>query len=193
MILSKINEAQENLTTQRLRLVPIASQHREELWPHMSNSEISTYLAWSAHPDKAFCEKVINDLCQSRLQNKAIHWTIFQENKVCGLISFIDIRMNHLSWILNRSELAYWIAPAFQNQGLMTEACLEVIRFGFEVCQFHKIIVAHASENLPSAKVIDKLGFRYVGEEIDAFNKFGQWYNLKHYEMINGLENNENG
>ena len=183
-----LDKCQYEMSTQRTVLTPLVSQHMMGLWPHMSNPEISTYLAWTPHPNKDFCLKVIESLCQSHSGGSALHWTIFFENTICGLISLIDIRMKHISWTLNRSELAYWIAPEYQNKGLVTEACLKIIDFGFNVAGLHKIIVAHASENLSSEKVIKKLGFRYIGQENDAFNKDGQWHNLKHYELINHAE-----
>ncbi len=172
------------IQTERLNLAPISASHVDGLAPHMRNPEITQYLAWDIHPDKTFTENVVSNLVDGMNAQTGIHWTLIHNQEVCGLISYIDIRLRHLSWTLNRAELAYWLAPSFQGQGLMTEACKAVLKFGFDACNFNKVVVAHATENRASEKIIKRLGFRFYGEEEEAFQKNGVWHNLKHYQLL---------
>jgi RimJ/RimL family protein N-acetyltransferase len=68
--------------------------------------------------------------------------------------------------------------------GYATEAAKAVIEYGLRVLRFHKIRVYHAAENPASGRTIEKLGFRLVGEEVDAFFKEDKWHHLRHYELL---------
>jgi len=184
MKLDQLRQYDFRLTTDRLVLEPIDIQHAGQLFPFMKDPNTSQFLAWSSHPNAAFSQQVVESLCSNHRACKAFHWSIYFNSKICGLISLIDIKEKHLSWTLNRSELAYWIAGEQHGKGLATESSRRVMSFAFNDCNFHKVIVAHASENLASAKVIDKLGFRFLCEEKQAFNKDRCWHNLKHYELL---------
>ena len=65
--------------------------------------------------------------------------TLFYKDDICGLASLIDIRKQHLSWTINRAELAYWLAPAFQGKGLISEACWSILEYAFKQLKFHKV------------------------------------------------------
>jgi RimJ/RimL family protein N-acetyltransferase len=123
-------------------------------------------------------------LIEAQRTGKGFHWIASHADEVVGLISLIDVRREHRRWTLNRAELAYWIGLPFQGQGYATEAAAAVMEFGFEKLHLHKIRVYHAADNPASGRTIAKLGFRFVGEERDAFLKEGVWHDLRHFEML---------
>lgn len=67
------------------------------------------------------------------------------------------------------AEIEYCIGTAFQGKGYATEACLSVIRYGFEVIGLHKVQICARPLNLSSRKVIEKCGFVYEGTSRDYF------------------------
>lgn len=123
---------------------------------------------------------------ESRLHcpEKGVVWALFLEEKFIGLVSLESITRMLGVWKMDRAELGYWLDPSFHGQGIMTEAASEVMRFGFEHLNLHKIICGHVSENIASQKVIEKLGFRFLSERKEHFFRFGQWWNHKNYEII---------
>jgi len=127
---------------------------------------------------------MIASLVEVQKLGKGFHWVVRHGEVVVGLVSLIDVRRMHRSWTWDRTELAYWIALDFQGHGYATEASKAVIRFGFGPLNLHKIIVYHAADNPPSGRVVQKLGFRLVGDEREAFSKQGRWHDLRHYEML---------
>jgi RimJ/RimL family protein N-acetyltransferase len=58
------------------------------------------------------------------------------------------------------------------------------MRFAFGPIGLHKLAVYHAADNPPSGRVVEKLRFRHVGDERDAFSKGGRWHDLRHYELL---------
>jgi RimJ/RimL family protein N-acetyltransferase len=64
-------------------------------------------------------------------------------------------------------EIGYAIAPAFQRQGLATDAVAQMVRRAFEDA-IVRAVDAHTLGHVnPSTRVLEKSGFRKVGETID--------------------------
>lgn len=63
-------------------------------------------------------------------------------------------------------ELSYQIAVPFQNQGYATEVCSSIIDYTFDILGKKSIIARVDKENIPSVRLITKLGFRHIeGDE----------------------------
>lgn len=60
-------------------------------------------------------------------------------------------------------ELGYWIGEPYWGQGLIPEACRELLRHGFEDLQLDAVWGTHDVENIKSSCVMDKLGLKRIG------------------------------
>ena len=58
-------------------------------------------------------------------------------------------------------ELLYGIHPRHWGEGLVAEAAREVLRFGFEACDFDQVIAATDTPNQQSVRVLQKLGMTF--------------------------------
>jgi ribosomal-protein-alanine N-acetyltransferase len=172
------------LETPQLVLRAPGGEDAEKLWPLVSDSRLSTFLAWEPHRSIDETAAMVAALIDAQCTGTGFHWIASHADEVVGLISLIDVRREHRSWTLNRAELAYWIGLPFQGMGYATEAAAAVMEFGFEKLHLHKIRVYHAADNPASGRTIDKLGFRFVGEEKEAFQKNGVWHHLRHFELL---------
>ena len=172
--------------TQRLHLSPVSDSDSADLWPLVSDPRLCTFLAWEPHRSPAETAAMVTALTAAQLAGQGFHWTLRHAGALVGLVSLIDVRRRHRSWTLDRAELAYWIGVPHQGRGFATEAAAAVVDFGFLNLHLHKIRVYHAADNPASARTIAKIGFRYVGEERDAFRKAGQWHHLRHFELLAG-------
>ncbi len=74
--------------------------------------------------------------------------------------------------------------PGYQKKGIMTEVGVKVIDFAFKELGFHRLTVSHVSSNKASEQLINRWNFKYIGEEREAFQKNGIWYNHKLYELL---------
>jgi RimJ/RimL family protein N-acetyltransferase len=61
----------------------------------------------------------------------------------------------------NAYEIGYWIHKDFLNRGLATETAAALTRVGFEVGVVDRIEIHISAENLASASVPPKLGYRW--------------------------------
>ncbi len=173
-----------DIQTEHLTLTAPSEPDAEYLFPMMSDPRLTEFLAWEPHDSIQATKELLCSLGNAQRNGTGFHWTVKKNQLPVGIVSLIDVRRRHRSWILNRGELAYWIGLPHQNQGIACEAAASVMCFGFEKLGFNKLVVYHAVENSPSEKTVNKLNFRFVGVEREAFFKSNKWYDLKQYEVL---------
>ena len=156
----------------------------ESLWPAASDPEISRFMAWEAHTDKAQTLEFLKGEVARRAGGRGVTWGIFEGDAFCGIVSLIGLVHTHRALTYNKAELAYWLHRDFQGRGIATEAVRRVMEYGFDELGLHKIFVSHFAVNTASEKLIRRLGFRYVGEQLEEFQKDGVWHNHKSYELL---------
>lgn len=66
----------------------------------------------------------------------------------------------------------------------MSEAGQSVLRFAFETMHAHRIRCAAAQENIPSQKVIERLGFKQEGVAREAEFVAGRWVTHFVYSLL---------
>ncbi len=172
------------LKTERLVLRPLALADVEVLWPDISDPEIARQMAWEAHTDRSQTFEFLKNEVARRENGRGVTWAVFKDGSFCGIFSVIGLVRRHRALTYNKAELAYWISRKYQRQGIMTEAGRRVLQFAFAELKLHKLFVSHFSDNLASENLIKRLGFRYVGEQLEEFQKDGQWHNHKLYELL---------
>lgn len=177
------------LITERLELRPLSLDDTGALWKFVSDPELPRMMSWDAHKDPSETRKIIEMMIAAREAGTGYVWTLRHKNggEPFGMVGLHDLVRTVRAWRMDRAELGYWCGPTEErNRGLMTEAAREVVRFGFEDLGLHKIIVGCVKENEASRRVIEKLGFRFLGEQRDHFFRFDRWWNHLSYEMLAG-------
>lgn len=173
-----------DINTPRVHLRPVSGNDAPGLWPFVTDPEITRFLAWDPHEKLQQTVAMVNALQIAQQAGKGFHWGIWVEGQIAGLISLIDVKRTHRCWTINSAELAYWIGRPYQGRGLATEAAGCVLDFAFSRLHFNKISLYHAAQNTASGAIPLKLGFRYVGEQREAFCKDGLWHSLKQFELL---------
>jgi len=172
------------LKTERLFLRPISVNDLEDVFPNVTDPEIARHMSWEPHKSKHETKLFLERLQKEMHDERTYTWSIFIKDKFCGIVSLISVLRKHRALTYDRAELAYWVARDFHNQGIMTEACKSVVDFAFTNLNLHRLTVSHATANKASEALINKLNFRYIGEEREAFKKNGSWLNHKLYELL---------
>jgi len=171
------------LRTPRLVLRPVEAADSGALYPYVSDPELPRFMSWEAHRDPSETEAWIAVAQEGQARGTDLTWAITFQGPLVGMIGLHDITRQFRAWRVDRAELGFWMAPAFQNRGFVTEASREVVRFGFEALKLHKIIVGCVAENVRSRRVIDKIGFRLIGEQKEHFFRYSRWWSHLAYEM----------
>lgn len=171
------------LPTQRLVLRPLAEGDAPALWPYVSDPELPRHMTWEAHRELAQTEAFVSAMAKARAAGTNFVWAMQRDGVLVGLIGLHDVTRTHLAWRMDRAELGYWIGPAHQGQGLVTEAARALLRHAFAELGLHKVIVGCLRENVASRRVIEKLGFRLVGEQRDHAFRDGRWWDHLLFEL----------
>ena len=59
-------------------------------------------------------------------------------------------------------ELGYWLDEAYWGRGVASEAAEAVLNFALGTVGLKRLSSGHAADNLPSGRVLTKLGFRWI-------------------------------
>jgi hypothetical protein len=83
-----------------------------------------------------------------------------------------NLGVHTIAWHHDRCELGYWLSSAFEGQGYMSEAVIELTRVCFAT-GFKRVEIRCSPENTRSAAVAETCGFELEGH-------------LKKDRMVNG-------
>lgn len=81
-------------------------------------------------------------------------------------------------------HMGYWIDERVANQGIMTTAVALVTEHLFTSAHMHRIEIAIRPENVPSNRIVTKLGFQFEGVRKSFLHIDGQWRDHNVYVML---------
>lgn len=114
-------------------------------WPPKTNSSKDT---------QSFIKSCLVGLSD----NKEVACGIEYNHCLVGVITF-----NQINYDLKKAIIGYWVSEEYQGKGLITKSCKTLIEYAFEVLSMEKIQIHVATENIPSKKVCERLGFTLEG------------------------------
>lgn len=171
------------LETKRLILRPFTQADASDMFHNWaSDDEVTRYLTWPTHTEQRISEGILLNWVERYKEPDYYHWGILikETDQVIGSISMMNVD-NH-----NEScEVGYCIGRAWWNQGLMTEAFNEVLRFGLEVVGFERIVAKHDILNPASGCVMKKCDLQYEGTQRKALkNREGKLVDCMCYSIL---------
>jgi ribosomal-protein-alanine N-acetyltransferase len=155
------------LQTERLILRPLEERDAAATQPIFPQWEVVKHLLakvpWPYPPDGAATNMA--DCLTKRARAEALYWAITLKGADDELIGRIDLRPD----AGDHEMRGFWLDPAHQGRGLMTEAADLVTAFAFETLGWPELWVTNAARNTASHRVKQKQGFTLVEVTEDAF------------------------
>ena len=144
------------LKTERTILRPWRESDAECLYHFAKNPKIGPIAGWPPHKNIEESLEIIKTVF-----SKKETYAITIEDKAIGCAGFLFYPNTNHYWEDEGVELGYWIGEEYWGQGLVVEACKELIKHGFEDLNINKIYASFRHENHQSKRVLEKLGFKY--------------------------------
>lgn len=169
------------LETERLTLKRVTMSHSQNMFDLRANINAMRYLdrpiAQTLDDAINLIKRMDNDIDN----NTGIGWGIFLKNtnKLIGTIGYYRMKMENY-----RAEIGYMLMPEFWKQGIMSEAMMRVIDFGFYEMKLHSIEADINPNNIASAAILKKHGF--VKEAYFKENVYsnGQFLDTEIYSLL---------
>ena len=83
-----------------------------------------------------------------------------------------------------KAEIGFWLLPEYWGRGIMGEAMPQIIDYGFNNLNLHRIEGFVDSENVKCKKAIKKIGLNYEGTMVDNEYKNGQFLSTDIFAII---------
>ena len=165
------------LETERLRIRPYSEADIPELLPLVGERAVAATTLRIAHP---YTEDDAQSFLELAKQPDKL-WlaiTLRSEGQQIGGIG-LRIEQQH-----QHAELGYWLGVSYWGQGYATEASREMLRYGFEELNLHRIFATHFKHNPASGRVLKKIGMHYEGCQREHLLKWGQFIDSEMYGLL---------
>lgn len=170
------------IESDRLLLRQVSKDDVDEVIALRGNPENMKYIPRPLVTTTAMALEHIAMITEKIEQNIGINWaiTLKGNTKLLGIIGHYIIKPQDY-----RSEIGYMLLPEYHNKGITAEAINVVLNYGFEVLNLHSVEAIIDPNNIASAKVLEKNGFKkeaHLKENIFWNNRF---YDSEIYSLLN--------
>ncbi len=165
------------LASARLRLRPYTEADIAELLPIIGTREVAATTLRIAHPYTEQDARGFLALTKDR-DKLWLAITLRDTGRQIGGVGMrLDVQHRH-------GELGYWLGVPYWGKGYATEAGREMLRYGFEELQLHRIFASHFKHNSASGKILKKLGMRYEGCQRQHLRKWEEFVDSELYGIL---------
>ena len=173
------------LETARLQLRPFSPGDLEGLYAFHSLAEVARFLYWEAR-----------DLEQvRRVLDAKTRQTVLEDGQVLARAVVLrdtgvvvgEVSLQWLSRRHRQGEIGFVFHPGYQGRGLATEAAEVVLGLGFDGLGLHRVIGRCDALNLPSARLMERLGLHCEAHFVHNEIFKGSWGD----ELVNALLEDE--
>lgn len=161
-----VKEIEDNL-----QLVLLTQNHAKELFALIDNNRqyLEKWMTWPPKTKSHEDTESFIKLCLSGLsENKELACGIEYHGRLVGVIT-----LNEINQDLKKVIIGYWVSAECQGKGFITKSCKALIEYAFDKLGMTKIQIHVATENIPSQKVCERLGFHLEGTIKNSENLHG--------------------
>lgn len=145
------------LKTERLLLRRLDKTDANEMFFLRSNDDVLRYLGKEPATSVKEAEGFIVKINKAVDDNESILWgiaLISDPAVIIGTICLWNFQKEHY-----RGEIGYILHPDHWQKGIMKEAIICVIDYGFNVLKLHRIEALLSPENMASSAMLERTGF----------------------------------
>lgn len=146
------------LYTKRLILRPWLESDAECLYEYAKDPAVGPIAGWPVHTSVENSKEIIKNVLAVP-ETYAV--CLKETHKAIGSIGLMIGAASNMELPENEGEIGYWIGVPFWGQGLIPEACEELMRHAFETLDLDTVWCGYFEGNEKSKRVQEKCRFRY--------------------------------
>lgn len=170
------------LTTQRLTLRPFEEHDAGPLFEFARNPNVTRFTLWDHHKTVAETLVFVRDYARLRYREgvpEPYAITLTPDPTPVGACGCFWASQPNQTM-----ELGYWVAEPFWGRGIAAEASRAVMGLTFREFRPERIQARVIVGNLGSARVLEKLSFRYEGTLRASLLRRGKFEDVMMYSVV---------
>ena len=154
------------LRTERLRLRPLRPGDAPAMLRLRGDPLVMRHMGTAPLPDLAAAHALIDTWLERQAQYECSTWAITfgEADELIGSVSAFKFDGQH-----RKAEIGYSLLPIHWRRGYTHEALRVVLRWLFDTFRAHRVVAEIDPQNLASAALLCKLGFRREAYFREAF------------------------
>lgn len=162
-------------------LRPWLADDAPALYEYASDERVGQPAGWPPHRSPKESEEVIRDIFSA---DGIFAVTLRGNDKAIGCIGIVRGAASNFPLPDDEGELSYWIGVPFWGRGLIPEAALEMLRYGFEDMGLKAVWCGYFDGNGQSLRVQQKCGFNHHHTDRDKFFEQTQDIRTEHVTRL---------
>jgi ribosomal-protein-alanine N-acetyltransferase len=160
MSIDSVFQSMPSLETRRLILRRLHEADANALFSILGDDEVTRYYDDATFTAISQAREQITAWENGFLHRRCIRWGITrkEDGVLIGTCGYYGIHPWHM-----RASIGYELGRQFWHQGLMTEALNAIINLGFKEMSLNRIDALVMPENIPSIRLLEKIGFKNEG------------------------------
>ncbi|KRG12879.1 GNAT family N-acetyltransferase [Lederbergia galactosidilytica] len=164
-----------NIITDRLIIRKFTNDDWQSVYSYTSDHDVMKYM-----PEGVLSEENAKEFVEKNIGENAENFPVVlhKEDILIGHIVFHQYFGSHtyeIGWVFN---------PIYHNKGYASEAAYSVLKYGFETMNLHRIIATCQPENIPSWRVMEKIGMRKEGYFKKCIPQGNEWWDEYYYAIL---------
>ncbi len=167
------------LSSERLLYRPVTMDDIDFLFELFSRPETNKYSEYTDVKTKEEAVQIFEHFMKPGGDGLFRVMITSQTGESLGTIGLYDYSTQH-----KRAEIGFELMKEHWGNGYMTEAARTIMDYGFNTLDLVRIEATVDSENLPSARVLEKLGFKHEGTMKKRFYHDEKWHDELWYGFV---------
>jgi RimJ/RimL family protein N-acetyltransferase len=169
------------LTTKRLTIRPLARNDITEFTRYRNLPDVARYQDWTLPYTRDLAHALVDDAQQLGVPTPGQWLQLAVTDADDRLLGDVAVWLDEAALL---AMIGYTFAPANQGRGYAVEAVRAVVDWLFTVRKVHRVAATIDPENVASARVLERNGFRYIGTARSAALVRNVWSDDARFEIL---------
>jgi len=169
------------LQSDRLLLREIVSSDSEGVFALRGDYEVTRYNIGAAYTDMSQALDLISGMDRAYRQCAEIRWgiTLIPDDLVIGMCGY-----NYWDRTDHRASIGFDLRRSFWRRGIMREALIAILQFGFDQMLLNRIEADASIDNIASIHLLQSLGFQQEGIQRQQYYEDDQYHDLVLFGLL---------